>query len=82
MKQRKRKQKKNKYTFDYFWEKRRKISPGEPRYISLCYILEGSGEKAREIYEIFDEYMTKDDFLPSEREEMVLYLVDIAQDRN
>lgn len=82
MKQRKKKQKKNKMSFDYFWDKRRKMSPGEPRYISLCYILEGSGEKAREIYEIFDEYMTKDDFLPSEREEMVLYLVDIAQDRN
>lgn len=82
MNPRKKKQKKNKYTFDYFWEKRRKINPGEPKYISLCYILEGSGESAAEIYQIFDEYMTKDDFDVKDREEMVLYLIDIAQDRN
>jgi hypothetical protein len=68
--------------FEKFWNKRTKANPGEPKYISLCYILEGSGEGAAEIYEIFDEYMDKKDFLPSEREEMVLYLVDIAQDRN
>lgn len=68
--------------FNTFWKKRRKDNPGEPKYISLCYILEGSGEGSAEIYEIFDEYMDKADFLPKDREEMVLYLIDIAQDRN
>lgn len=82
MKQKKNNQKKNNTTFDYFWNKRRKLNPGEPKYISLCYILEGSGETAKELYEIFDEYMGKDDFNVKDREQMVLYLIDISQDKN
>lgn len=76
------KKQRNKNMFETFWNKRRKTNPGEPKYISLCYILEGSGETAAELYEIFDEYIDKSDFLPSEREEMVAYLIDISQDKN
>ena len=76
------KKQRNKNMFETFWNKRRKANPGEPKYISLCYILEGSGETPAELYEIFDEYMDKSDFLPSEREEMVAYLIDISQDKN
>jgi len=66
--------------FDKFWNKRRKANPGEPKYISLCYILEGSGEDSATIYEIFDEYIPKGDFLPEEREQMISYLREISQD--
>ncbi len=66
--------------FNYHWDKRRKKLPDEPKYISLCYLLEGSGEGPAEVYEIFDEYVPKKDFLPSEREQMVLYLIEIAKD--
>ena len=65
-----------------FWDKRRKANPGEPKYISLCYILEGSGIEADEIYEIFDEYIPKEDFNQDERETMVAYLLDISTDLN
>ena len=67
--------------FEKHWNKRRKAHPDEPRYITLCYLLEGSGEEAVDIYELFDEYIPKKDFLVSERETMVSYLIDIAQDR-
>ena len=66
--------------FNQFWQKRRKANPGEPKYISLCYILEGSGEESADIYEIFDECIPKDEFLPEEREQMVAYLCDISRD--
>lgn len=62
------------------FNKRQKDNPGEPKYISLCYILEGSGEDGGTIYEIFDEYIPKKDFLPKEREQMVAYLIEIAVD--
>ena len=65
---------------DKFWNKRRKQNPDEPPYISLCYILEGSGEDIASIYEIFDEYMPKEDFKADEREMMVAYLADISVD--
>lgn len=68
--------------FETFWNKRRKENPGEPKYITLCYLLEGSGEEADEIYEIFDEYIPKEEFLPNEREQMVAYLIDISKDLN
>lgn len=67
-------------TFDYHWNKRRKKFPDEPEYISLCFVLEGSGAEAEEIYELFDEYMPSDDFFLNEREEMCAYLIFIAED--
>ena len=67
--------------FEKHWNKRRKDNPGEPKYISLCFILEGSGEDSTTLYEIFDEYIPKEDFLPEEREQMVAYLIDIAEDK-
>ena len=66
--------------FDYFWKKRRKENEGEPKYISLCYILEGSGEDRDVLTQIFDKYMTKNDFDVEERLEMIDYLFDIALD--
>lgn len=66
--------------FDTFWKKQRKASPDEPEYISMCKILEGSGQDAETIYELFDEYIPKDAFLPKEREEMCQYLITISED--
>lgn len=66
--------------FSQHWDKRRKKNPYEPEYISLCYLLEGSGEDSAEIYEIFDEYVPKENFLPNEREQMIAYLVEISTD--
>lgn len=66
--------------FDTHFNKRRKAHNDEPVYISLCYILEGSGEDSAEIYEIFNEYMPRDSFLPEERQQMIDYLVEIATD--
>lgn len=66
--------------FDRHFDKRRKNNPEEPVYITLCYVLEYSGEEAPEVYEIFDEYMPPDDFFLNEREQMVRYLIDISKD--
>ena len=66
--------------FEKHWNKRRKAHPDEPRYITLCYLLEGSGEEPAEIYELFDEYIPRDDFFLNEREELCAYLIDIATD--
>jgi hypothetical protein len=66
--------------FDKFWNKQRKNHPDEPEYISMCKILEGSGEESAIIYELFDEYIPKDSFTPSEREIMVSYLIEKAED--
>lgn len=68
-------------TFKHFWDKRRKENPGEPKYISLCYVLQYSGQDKTEIGNIFDTYMvvTKD-YDSNERTEMVDYLVDISRD--
>jgi len=68
--------------FEEFWNKRRKKNQDEPKYISLCYILEGSGAEKEEIEMIFNEYIPKEDFLPNEKKQMVAYLVEIAQDKN
>lgn len=67
--------------FKRHWNKRRKINPGEPCYISLCYILEGSGEDEEKIEEYFNTYIPKEEYDFEEKEEMVEYLKDIASDR-
>ena len=66
--------------FQDFWEKQRKLAPDEPKMISLCKILQGSGEDRKEITKIFHTYMSKEDFLPSEEKEMIDYLLDISTD--
>lgn len=66
--------------FETFWNKRRKANPDEHPYHSMCYIVEGSGEDAETMYEIFDEYIPKDLYTKEDREIMVAYLVDIAKD--
>lgn len=68
--------------FDKFWVKRRKKYPEEPKYISLCYILEGSGEQRNIIENIFDKYMlVKKDYDLPERDQMIDYLFTIAKDK-
>jgi len=69
--------------FNKFWNKRREEHPDEPRYISLCHLLEGSGEEEDIIEKYFDKYMEQDeDFDYSEKEMMVDYLVVISKDLN
>ncbi len=67
--------------FNDFWNKRRKANPDENKYISLCHILEGSGEDKQEIEKIFLTYMTLEDYDEVEMEEMVDYLLEISKDR-
>jgi len=69
--------------FNKFWNKRREEHPDEPRYISLCHLLEGSGEEEEVIEKYFDKYMEQDeDFVYSERDVMIDYLVVISKDWN
>lgn len=68
--------------FKKHWDKRRKENPNEPKYISLCYILEGSGEDRNIIENIFLLYLTiKIDYDAGEEEEMINYLFKIAKDK-
>jgi hypothetical protein len=67
--------------FDYFWKKQRELEPGEPKYISLCKILQGSGEDYGVIEGIFMTYMTLEDYDLPEKKEMLDYLFDVAKDK-
>jgi hypothetical protein len=68
--------------FEKFWDKRRKENPGEPKYISLCYILEGSGETLGVIQTIFESFLDEGiDYDSGEELEMVDYLFTIAKDQ-
>jgi len=68
--------------FETFWNKRRKLYPDENKYISLCHILEGSGETGDNIHQIFLQYIKEgEDYEESERNEMVKYLFKISKDR-
>lgn len=68
--------------FDYFWQKRRKENPNENKYISLCYILNGSGETGEGVHNIFLKYLVVgEDYDEPERNEMVKYLFKISKDR-
>lgn len=68
--------------FKKHWDKRRKEHSDEPKYISLCYILEGSGEDLNFITSTFDMYMLIDlDYDQPERNEMINYLLTISQDK-
>lgn len=69
--------------FEEFWEKQRKIEPTEPKYISICKILQGSGEDRDVIEEIFKSHMEVGiDYDEDETKEMVDYLYEIAKDIN
>lgn len=68
-------------TFDSFWKKQRKIEPDDPKYISLCKILNGSGEDRKVITDIFNTYMTLADYDLVEKEGMIDYLFEIAKDK-
>jgi len=70
-------------TFNDFWQKRRKLHPGEPKYISLCHILQFSGEDNVEVNKIFTTYMKVGvDYDEPEFKEMIKYLVDLSKDPN
>ena len=67
--------------FNTFWEKQRNIEPDEPKMISLCKILQGSGEDKVEITKIFHQYMeVGKDYDAPEAKEMINYLFDISKD--
>lgn len=69
--------------FKYFWDKRRKLHPGEPKYISLCQILQFSGEEKADVTKIFLTYMKiGKDYDEKEAKEMIKYLVELAKDPN
>ena len=69
--------------FEDFWNKQRKLQPDEPKMISLCKILQGSGEDRKEIERIFYIYMKEgEDFDRFEDMEMINYLVWISEDRD
>ena len=53
-------------------------NPDVGMYIHLCHILQESGETRGGILKIWNKYMPKDEFLASEKSEMVDYLVKIA----
>jgi hypothetical protein len=64
--------------FNNFWEKQRALEPDEPKMISLCKILQGSGEDKDEIEKIFHTYMkVTEDYDAPELEEMINYLLEI-----
>lgn len=67
--------------FEIFWNKRRKAHPDEPKYITLCYILEGSGEDRKTIETIFESYLDElIDYDNEEKIQMVNYLFTISKD--
>lgn len=67
--------------FKYFWDKQRKLEPNEPKYISICKIVQGSGEDREVLETIFDTYMeVVKDFDSPERKEMISYLIEISKD--
>ena len=69
--------------FEEFWEKQRKAEPEEPKMISLCKILQGSGEYREEIERIFISHMKAgEDYDTPELGEMIDYLVELSQDND
>jgi hypothetical protein len=69
--------------FNKFWKKRREEHPDEPRYVSLCHLIEGSGEDEDKIEMYFDRYMElEEDYDYSGRDTMLDYLVIISKDWN
>lgn len=67
--------------FNDFYNKQRELCPDEPKYISLCKVLQYSGEERPEIEHIFVSYMKEgEDYDRNEFEEMVSYLVEQAKD--
>lgn len=66
--------------FSIFWERRRNECPDEPKYLSLCSVLNESGEVKKVITVLFDRYMVEgEDYDEHERDEMIKYLVKIAK---
>ena len=67
--------------FKEFYDKQRLLEPDEPKYISICKVLQGSGEERAEIEHIFVSCMQVcEDYDTNEFEEMVSYLVEISKD--
>lgn len=48
-------------------------------YIAMCNVLTESGCSKTEIEKIFDTCMPKDEYMKSERKELVSYLIKIAK---
>lgn len=65
-------------TFKAALEREQERNPNVGMYIHLCHILQESGCKRPEILKIFNKYMPKDEYLKSERKELIDYLVKIS----
>ena len=52
--------------------------PAVGSYIHLCVILKGSNESKRMISKLFDSLIPKNDFLKSEKIELIDYLCKVA----
>lgn len=69
--------------FNKFWKKRREEHPDENRYITLCHLIEGSGEDEHKIEEYFLKYLEEEeDYDFSEKNAMIDYLIVISKDWN
>ena len=67
--------------FEEFYNKQRKLEPTEPKYISICKVIQGSGADREEVEFIFNSIMViGEDYDAPEFKEMVDYLVEISKD--
>ena len=67
-------------TFEQAFQKRKEENPNWGTYINMCSVLQESGISKTEITKIFNKYMTKDDYDPHEKAELIDYLVQIANE--
>lgn len=66
---------------DKYYTLRRESHEDEPIYITLCFVLQGSGAEREEVTDIFNVYMKEgEDYDKPEYDEMVDYLFKVAQD--
>lgn len=67
-------------TFYEAYAKAEKLEPGDGPYIRLCKVLQESGANRREITKYFNEVMTKDDYDKEEKNQLIDYLVEKANE--
>jgi hypothetical protein len=69
--------------FADFYNKQREVEPNDPIYISLCKVLQGSGEDKEVIESYFNTYMKVGiDYDKKDRKIMVDYLFEQSKDRD
>lgn len=68
-------------TFEEAFEKSKKEKPGLGTYLHLCNVLGESGASMNEVTKHFDDTMGRDEYLKSERRELLDYLFKIANNQ-